>query len=260
VVYSTEGQGRTVSSCRRLVRRPGRRRHEGFLPLQRSPSRIGLDRTGAESADRPCPYGRLTAGVKDGLVCSRLLKLVPQPHLHPNLASRVRPRPSDAFQSIRNLRQYGPAADGVENTWRSSSIQQPRLSCRSCRQPGTADCAERPHDNDRVRKPRHMIRTATSGSGCRRPVWHGGRRVHLAVRPRAPPWIRGALGPASPHHYALGSVGTSAPMRVVSGGCLRRRRSEAHRVVTRNAMTPKVHPDECRACSRFDWWMRESQS
>src|SRR5215468_477419 len=22
----------------------------------------------------------------------------------------------------------------------------------------------------------------------------------------------------------------------------------------------EVHPDECRACSRFDWWMPESQS
>ena len=27
-----------------------------------------------------------------------------------------------------------------------------------------------------------------------------------------------------------------------------------------DAMTPKVHPVECRACSRFDWWMPESQS
>ena len=28
----------------------------------------------------------------------------------------------------------------------------------------------------------------------------------------------------------------------------------------RDAMTPKGHPVECRACSRFDWWMPESQS
>ena len=28
-------------------------------------------------------------GVKDGSVCSGLLKLAPWPHLHPNLASRI---------------------------------------------------------------------------------------------------------------------------------------------------------------------------
>src|SRR5215469_7930482 len=37
MVYATEGQGRTVSSCCRFVRWPGRRRHERFLPLRRSP-------------------------------------------------------------------------------------------------------------------------------------------------------------------------------------------------------------------------------
>src|SRR5262249_36048052 len=58
VVYSTEGQGRAVSSCRRFVRRPGRLCHEGFLPLQRSPPRIGLDRSGAESGGRQYPHAR----------------------------------------------------------------------------------------------------------------------------------------------------------------------------------------------------------
>src|SRR6266487_1118709 len=36
MVYSTQGQGRVVGSCRRFVRLLGRRRHKGFLPLQRS--------------------------------------------------------------------------------------------------------------------------------------------------------------------------------------------------------------------------------
>ena len=71
------------------------------------------------------PARRLTAGVKDGLVCSRLLKLVPQPHLHPNLASRIRPPPVVCFPAKRNLRLSGPVAEGVENTWRSSSIGNP---------------------------------------------------------------------------------------------------------------------------------------
>src|SRR5690349_19794468 len=48
MVYSTEGQGRVVSRCRRFVHRLGCRRHEGFLSLQRSLSRIGLDASAAE--------------------------------------------------------------------------------------------------------------------------------------------------------------------------------------------------------------------
>ena len=62
------------------------------------------------------PARRLTAGVKAGSVCSRLLNLVSQPHLHPNLASRIRLPPVECFPAIRNLRLCGPVAGGVENT------------------------------------------------------------------------------------------------------------------------------------------------
>jgi hypothetical protein len=97
VVYSTERQGHAVSSCRRFVRRPGRRRHEGFLPLQRSPSRIGLDRSGAEPADRQCPNAGSPLASKAGSVCSRLLNLVPP--APPALKSRS-PHPAPARQVL----------------------------------------------------------------------------------------------------------------------------------------------------------------
>jgi len=61
--------------------------------------------------------------------------------------------------------------------------------------------------------------------------------------PVHPPWIRGALGPASSHHYALRVCGNI-------------RTDEGYQ----DRGNAEVHPDECRACSRFEWWMPESQS
>ena len=144
---------------------------------------------------------------RQGRAC-RLLKQVPQPHLRPNLASRIRPPPVGCFLAIGNLRQCGPAADGVENTWRSSSIQQPRLSCRFCRQPGTAECAERPHDNDsRTKAPSHdphgneliwvpptcLARWSACASGRSPPVH--------------PPWIRGCARSSQPPSLRAGVCG-----------------------------------------------------
>jgi hypothetical protein len=95
-------------------------------------------------------------------VRSRLLKLVPSPNLHPNLASRIRPRPSCAFrQNVTSA-----CADRSQKVWRTHGGRLPSTTPPEL--PGTVVGA------------------------C---IWR--------FAPVHPPWIRGALGPASSHHYAL---------------------------------------------------------
>ena len=97
--------------------------------MQCSPSRIDLDPSGAEPADRQRPHAGSLRASRTARCAPSCSHWFPQPHLHPNLASRIQPRPSCAFRHDVTLRLRGPVGEGVENTWRCSSLHTSRMDC-----------------------------------------------------------------------------------------------------------------------------------
>jgi hypothetical protein len=147
--------------------------------------RIGLDPSGAEPADRQRPHAGSLRASRTARCAPSCSHWFPQPHLHPNLASRIQPRPSCAFRHDVTLRLRGPVGEGVENTWRCSSLHTSRMDC------GLSGVVL-------VTSDAHRGLTEAIGTTAPGAAWRRCRTHYAANRCRSPPksacgWVRALL-------------------------------------------------------------------